>query len=73
MDANTPVYWPHVGSQPLNEFDTKHLVAMYFTELPMDGKDDPMTKVWRKYVSVAQATNHLIKVAFKVDRGDVTE
>ena len=71
--STPPIYWPRVGSQPLNEFDTKHLLGMFFPELLMDGKADPTTKVRRQDVSIAQSTKHLIKVAFEVDRNDGTE
>ena len=30
LDANPFVYCKYAGFQPLNEFDTEHLVAMYF-------------------------------------------
>ena len=39
----------------------------------MDGKSDPTAKVWRRDVSVDQATKYLTKAAFKVDRDDSTD
>ena len=74
LDTNPPpVDWPRVGLQPFNKFDTKHLVAMSFPDIFMDGKTDPTNKVRRRYVSVFRSTNHLMKVALKVDRGGGTE
>ena len=64
-----PMDWPRVGLQLFNKFDTKHLVAMSFPDIFMDGKTDPTNKVRRRYVSVFQSTNHLMKGALKVDRG----
>ena len=39
----------------------------------MGGKSDPTTKVQRRDVSIDQATNNLMKVAFKVDRDGCKE
>ena len=37
--------WPMIGSQPIDDFNTKGLDSMYFPELFLDGKRDPTMAV----------------------------
>ena len=67
---STPVHaWPHVHSQPINEFKTNSLAGMCFPELFLNRSGDPTNVVRNIEISEANFATHLLKFCVVDNKG----
>lgn len=59
--GNSPLDWPNIIGQPINEFRTPYLATMSFPTLFPYGTGDPTYPGRQRQVSLTEAFKHLIK------------
>ena len=63
----TPMNWPTVDDQPINEYQTPFLATLAFPTLFPDGKGDATNPSPLKDIPLGERVKHLIKFAEKID------
>jgi hypothetical protein len=61
VDGQTPLDWPEIGGQPINEFNIPHLATMAFPILFPHGSGDPTFSGRQREVSHTDGFKHLIR------------
>ena len=63
----TPMPWPTVDNEPLNEYLTPFLATLAFPTLFPDGKGDPTNLLLHRDVPLAERVKHLLRFGENID------